>query len=51
MLAHVTTDGSTSIACPRCRALSKEVHLLPVEESLQQVGSPPAESPEKSSSR
>jgi hypothetical protein len=47
MLAHVTVEGSTSIACPRCRALQREVRLLPVEESLQQVGDPTAESAEE----
>jgi hypothetical protein len=35
MLAHVATDDSASIDCPRCRAFSKQVRLLPVEESLR----------------
>jgi phage FluMu protein Com len=35
MLAHIAGDGAAPITCPRCRAIQKEVQLLPVEESLQ----------------
>jgi phage FluMu protein Com len=35
LLAHVATEDSAAINCPRCRALQHQVQLLPVEESLR----------------
>jgi phage FluMu protein Com len=42
MLAHMATEDSASITCPRCRALHQDVQLQPVEESLRMVDEPPA---------
>jgi hypothetical protein len=41
----MTTEESVAIDCPRCRAVQKEVRLMPVEESLRMAGSPSAEPP------
>jgi len=42
LLAHVPGHDPTAIACPRCRALSREEQLRPVEESLRDARSLPA---------
>ena len=42
-LAHIASEGPAAIGCPRCRALHKDVELLPVEQSLQQVEAPAVE--------
>jgi phage FluMu protein Com len=45
LLAHMGTDGSPPVYCPRCKALQHEVRLRPVEESLRLDHQAPAESP------
>jgi hypothetical protein len=35
LLAHGVADDSAPIHCPRCRALQKQVRLLPFEESMR----------------
>jgi phage FluMu protein Com len=45
-LAHVSTDHVAAIHCPRCRALQKDVRLLPLDEAADaEAGSPPSRSP------
>jgi uncharacterized C2H2 Zn-finger protein len=34
-LAHVSTDYVAVIHCPRCRALHKDVRLLPLDEAAE----------------
>ena len=43
LLAHMATDGSAPVNCPRCRALQQDVQLLPVEESLRLAQDSPAD--------
>jgi len=40
MLAHVATDRGVVIQCPRCRALQREVRLVPLEQIAAEVASP-----------
>jgi hypothetical protein len=44
LVAHAT-DEEAAISCPRCRALSRESRLLPLEESLRQVAGPHEQEP------
>jgi phage FluMu protein Com len=41
LLAHVNGDHTAAIHCARCRALQKDVRLLPLEQSLKQIDRPP----------